>query len=274
MKAYDARACALGEGPLWHPLRGELFWFDILEKRLMTATQEWQFDEYVSAAGWIDAETLLMASASGLWRLSLESGAREKVAALEAENSLTRSNDGRADPCGGFWIGTMGIDPKPGQGAIYRYFRGELRKLHPGITVSNAIAFSPDGLWAYFADSAERRIMRQALSDTDGWPVAEPEVFIDLRDEGLTPDGAVVDSDGNLWNAQWGAGRVACYADGALRHVENVPARHTSCPAFGGADLQTLFCTSSADGLDGPAEGLTYMAEVGVTGQREHQVIL
>jgi len=193
---------------------------------------------------------------------------------LEDDNGTTRSNDGRADPQGGFWIGTMGIKAQPYAGAIYRYYRGELRQLFDRITISNAICFAPDGGAAYFTDSFSKRIQRVAL-DSEGWPKGEPEVFLDLRDAGLTPDGAVVDRDGNLWNAQWGAGRVACYSpDGALLRSLDVPASQTTCPAFGGAESTTLFVTSAANGVDEPQGGMTFYEDVGVEGQREHQVFL
>ena len=276
MEVYSDVSCALGEGPLWHPERKELFWFDILGMRLFSKGRDnpggsWQFDEYVSAAGWVDHDTLLMASATGLWRYTIGTVDRELVVPLEADTPVTRSNDGRADPQGGFWIGTMGINAEAYAGAIYRYYKGELRQLFDRITISNAICFAPDGKTAYFADTVSRRIQKVAL-DADGWPAGEAETFVDLRAEELNPDGAVVDAAGNLWNAQWGAGRLACYApDGTFLRAVSVPTSQTTCPAFEGT---TLYVTTAADGLDDPAAGLTYAADVGIAGQREHQVIL
>jgi sugar lactone lactonase YvrE len=112
MTVFDARICGLGEGALWHPRRGQLFWFDILGKRMLTQTpdgpQDWTFAEMVSAAGWLDHDNLLIASETALFRFDLTTGQRHNVVALEANNPATRSNDGRADRQGGFWIGTMG----------------------------------------------------------------------------------------------------------------------------------------------------------------------
>lgn len=277
MDVFDDHACALGEGPLWHPERNALFWFDILGKTLHCkgqTRQSWGFDEHVSAAGWVDRDTLLMASATGLWRFCIASGQRDIIVPLEADNPVTRSNDGRADAQGGFWIGTMGIGAEPYAGAIYRYYRGEVRKLFDRITISNAICFAPGGDTAYFCDTFSKRIQKVAL-DSDGWPKAEPEVFVDLRDAGLNPDGAVVDSAGNLWNAQWGAGRVACYApDGTVLRSVAVPASQTTCPAFGGADGRTLFVTTARAGVDDAQGGMTFATTLDIKGQHEHQVIL
>lgn len=278
---FDDRPCALGEGPLWHPLRSQLFWFDILNKRLMSRTdagqQEWHFPEMVSAAGWISADRLLIASETRLFSFDLETGAEKTVVALEADQMSNRSNDGRADPQGGFWIGTMGKGAEPGAGSIWRYYKGEMRRLFPKITISNSIAFPPDGKTAQFSDTATGRVMRVAL-DKDGWPKGEPDVFLDLKAEGLNPDGAVVDATGLTWLAEWGASRVAAYApDGTRQRSVPFDAPHTSCPAFGG---DTLFCTTALQGMDGaarasfPLAGMTFMATGVARGQAEHQVIL
>lgn len=277
MDVFDDQRCALGEGPLWHPERNALFWFDILRKTLHCkgdTRAHWSFEEHVSAAGWVDRDTLLMASATGLWRFGISSGTRDLLAPLEADNPETRSNDGRADAQGGFWIGTMGLNAQAQAGAIYRYYRGEVRQLFADITISNAICFAPDGRTAYFCDTVSKQIQMVAL-DEDGWPSADPDVFVNLRADALNPDGAVVDADGNLWNAQWGAGRVACYGqNGAMIQTITLPAAQTTCPAFGGPDLSTLFVTTASDGVEDTKGGMTFSVAIGIKGQREHQVIL
>ncbi|MCB2109888.1 MAG: SMP-30/gluconolactonase/LRE family protein [Defluviimonas sp.] len=277
-RVHDSRLCTLGEGPLWHPEREELFWFDITAGRLLSrrgeAACEWNLGECVSAAGWIDADTLLVASETALLRFEIATGATVRLAALEADRPATRSNDGRADPFGGFWIGTMGKEAEPGAGAIYRYFEGALERLFAGITIPNSICFAPDGKLAYFADTAEGIIRRQRL-DGAGWPRGAAEPFLDLAAEGLHPDGSVVDGEGALWNAQWGAGRIARYApDGHLLGTFAVGGRNSSCPAFGGTDLSTIFVTTAREGLAdaGPGDGPVYSLAPGPRGQREHRV--
>ncbi|MBT0957794.1 SMP-30/gluconolactonase/LRE family protein [Alphaproteobacteria bacterium KMM 3653] len=279
MTVYSQARCALGEGPLWHPLREQLFWFDIIAKRLLTiedgVEKSWTFDEHVSAAGWLDNDRLLVASEVALFELNIITGATRHVVALEADNPATRSNDGRADPWGGFWIGTMGKAAEPGQGAIYRLYQGALRVVVPQVTISNAICFAPDRSTAYYADTRDQKIMALPL-DAEGWPSGEARVFVDLTAEDLNPDGAVVDAEGCLWCAQWGASRVACYGpDGQFRRAVTFPASQISCPAFGGEGLKTLFATSAAVGLpDEAAAGQTFRADAGATGLAEYQVIL
>ena len=277
---FDDTVCLLGEGPLWHPERDELFWFDILARRLHRKDQHWQFDEFVSAAGWVDAETLLVASESSLSRFDIKTGGTEVVVALEADNPVTRSNDGRADPQGGFWIGTMGKEAQTGAGSIWRFYKGELRQLVPGITIPNAICFAPDGETAYYTDTETQKILRVPL-DADGWPDGEADVHVDLTGTEYRPDGAVVDTSGILWTAQWGAGRVAGYdQSGQEVAAYDFPAAQTTCPAFGGVDFTTLICTSAAAGqsqsdlVARPASGQTFEVETPHKGQREHRVLL
>lgn len=283
---FDARICELGEGALWHPLRHELFWFDITGRRLLSrqpetgATREVALPEMCSAAGWIDAERLLVASETALSVFDLAAETLTPVCPLEADNPVTRSNDGRADPWGGFWIGTMGKSAETGAGAIYRFAGGVLRQLFAEVTIPNAICFAPDRSVAYFADTAIAQVFRVAL-DGDGWPVAAPELFLDCAALGVNPDGAVTDAEGALWIALWGEGAVLRVApDGTLGAQLDLPAPHTTCPAFGGADFTTLYCTSATQGLDAaalntaPQSGATFAIMGAGQGRPEPAVIL
>jgi sugar lactone lactonase YvrE len=243
-------ASRLGEGPLWHPLRAQFFWFDILEMRLHSIKDDelltWQFDEYVSAAGWVDEETLVIASQTGMMLFHIPSGETEFLCALEADNDLTRSNDGRADPLGGFWISTMGLNAEPKAGAIYRYFDGQLRKVVGNLTIPNSICFAPDGHCAYYADTATDKIMKIEL-DEDGWPQGKASLFVAAAH---TPDGSITDANGNLWNAQWGRGMLACYSpEGALLKEVSTGTSQNTCPALGGLNGDTMYVTSAFEGL-------------------------
>lgn len=275
---FDPRVCTLGEGAFWHPERQQLFWFDVQRKRLLTQTkrtpQQWQFNEHVSAAGWIDVDRLLIASETGLFVFDLQTEARQDLVAIEADTAETRSNDGRADPWGGFWIGTMGKQAQPNAGNIYRFYNGKLQTLFSNITIPNAICFAPDRRHAFYTDTPTRVILRQKL-DADGWPDGAPRAFTDLNDAGFNPDGAVVDADGYLWVALWGAAQVVRFDPaGRINQVVDLPASQPSCPAFGGTNLSTLFITSACEGLKVPTdqEGQTFQHKTGSHGQAEHRV--
>ncbi|WP_312528525.1 SMP-30/gluconolactonase/LRE family protein [Paracoccus sp. (in: a-proteobacteria)] len=259
---FDDRVCQLGEGAFWHPTRNQPFWFDILGHRLHSIEdgqpRTWQFSEHVSAAGWIDHDRLMIASETAIFTFDLRDGTRRDLVPLEAELSENRSNDGRADPQGGFWIGTMARNAATGAGSIYRFYKNELRKLHGQISIPNAICFSPDGKQVYFADTARQIVWRQAL-DPQGWPLGDPAVFLDLSAQDLNPDGAVTDAEGRFWCAQWGAGQLACYgADGTLLQTIAIDAQQVTCPAFIGPQLDQIMVTSAAVGLKGAGDGKTW----------------
>lgn len=288
MKAtvFDDRISTLAEGPLWHPERGQLFWFDILGGKLHTrddnGPKTWDLGEYASAAGWIDADRLLIATETGLFDFNLATGERKRVADLETDNPRTRSNDGRADPWGGFWIGTMEkqVD-RDGGGAIYRFYRDEVRKLFPEITIPNSICFSHDRAYGYFSDTPTKQLKRVALDPDNGWPSAEPEVIIDFTADNVSPDGAVVDAEGNIWLAQWGASKVAVYdSTGSFLRAVEVGAPQTTCPAFGGRDMTTLYVTTAREHMDDatvetyPLSGMIFHAKDAGRGLAEPRVIL
>jgi len=272
--------CELGEGPFWHPLQERLFWFDILNKTLLSATaggimvDRFTFDAYVSAAGVIDADNLGIASASGIFRLNLKTDQRELLVPLEPSSTATRTNDGRVNPAGGLWIGTMGLrDPgKVAQGALYQVRNGKAAKLLGDLHIPNATCFSPDGRTAYFADTIKGVIRSVSIDPETGKPRGEWREFVG-RDHPGDPDGAVVDSEGFIWNARWGASCVIRFApDGRVDRVVNVPVKKVTCPALGGKDLKTLYLTSARENMTGaelaaePLAGSVFSIEVDVPG--------
>lgn len=278
MSILDDRSCALGEGAFWHPEQEQLFWFDILDRQLLCADGNcWQFNEYVSAGGWVTKERVIIGSASGLYTYNFKTLVQSSLVEIEADNPKTRSNDGRADPFGGFWISTMGLNAEPNLGSIYRLYKGELRQIFSKLTVPNAICFTPDGGTAFFADTAQQTIQRVSL-DSMGWPIGEPEVHIDLRAENLNPDGAIITADGLLVNAQWGAARVAVYdPSGAFLHAYEVPTAHATCPAL---HEGVLYVTSAKQGLSldqlaaQPTAGKTFALKTDLIALDEAQVLL
>lgn len=279
-KVYDDNKCELGEGIFWHPERRQVFWFDIMQKQMRsrygTRPLVWQFDEYVSAAGWIDIDTLIVASETALSLLHLDSNQRRVAVPLEADNPQTRSNDGRADPWGGYWIGTMGKLAESGLGSIYRFYRGTITKLYRGFSIPNSICFDASNNFAYFSDTPTCKIMRQSLDDV-GWPQGSSEIFIDTSVQGYKPDGAIIDALGYLWCAHWGSSQISRYnPDGELDRVLTLPVSQPSCPSLGGSDLSTLFFTSAREGLSNPNEhdGKVWCLETEIRGVPEFGVRL
>ena len=280
--------CSLGEGPLWHPGRQELFFFDINNETLFSVTaageitNQWLFNEIVAAAAIVDDDTLVLATETGLKGFELATGGIAPIVGIEASNGATRTNDSRVHPSGAFWIGTM---DKSGDdaaiGAVYHYRAGTLTTLKSGIAIPNATCFSPDGTIAYWADTPTKKIMQVATDPATGMPIGEWTLFADVSEGRGYPDGAVVDSEGYLWNAKWGGSCVVRHApDGSIDRIIEVPASQVTCPAFGGPDLKTLFITTAAKNLSAEqlaaekfAGGL-FAIDVDVAGQAETPIQL
>jgi sugar lactone lactonase YvrE len=282
----SAERCHLGEGPTYDATTDSAWWFDILEGRLFEAhlpsgrVRIHLLGRMASALARIDAGRQLIVAEDGLYIRAIADGGMILYRALEADNSLNRSNDARVHPSGTFWIGTMGRRAETRAGAIYALYRGEISLLFPGVTIPNAICFSPDGSLGYFADTAKNELFRVALDPLTGLPRGEPEMLLRHRGVGGI-DGAVVDADGLIWNARWGGGCVDVYDPGGqhLRCLQ-VPARQSSCPAFVGPDFSRLLVTSAWQGMDeaaraaDPDHGRTFVMEVAANGRPEPDVKL
>jgi sugar lactone lactonase YvrE len=273
-----------GEGPLWHPGRQHLFWFDILGRLLLEAdtsgniVNRFAFDDYPTVAGIIDRDTLAVAQSHMLFRLDLTTGSKTELHAIEPDSPGNRSNDGRVDPSGGFWIGTMGRRAERQAGGVYQYREGKLATILTGQTVPNAICFSPDGRTAYYTDAGA--VIRKVAIDPDtGLPAGEWSDFAVSPAGRGAADGAVVDSEGYLWSARWNGWGVIRFApDGSIDREVDVPVQRVSCPAFGGPDLRTLYLTTSQENITPeekaaqPHAGSVFSIRVDVPGQEEHRV--
>ena len=278
--AVESR-CALGEGPQWHAASGRLTWCDILGRRLhwlevaSGATGHHELDRMVSLAAPCEDGGLLLVGEDRLSRLDPAGGLELPLCDFEADNPRTRGNDARVDRHGSLWLSSMGKGAEPGAGRLYRLHRGELVRLRSGLTIPNALCFSPGGEFAWFTDTPTGVVMRWAL-DRNGWPVGDPVPWADFSATPGNPDGAVVDAEGHLWLALWGAGRVVRLDhDGRVVAEVRLPVSQPSCPAFAGADLERLYITTAREGLSAealaaePLAGALFVAETGVTGLAE-----
>ncbi|GHA10738.1 gluconolaconase [Devosia pacifica] len=279
--------CGLGEGPFWHPDRQELFWFDIDAQRLFAADENgeirnsWAFPESAAAAAIIDADTLAIATETGLKRLDLKSGEISLIVEIEADDPKNRANDSRVHPSGAFWIGTMRKEEDAAAGNVYHYRAGAVNRIISNVKIPNATCFTPDGTRAYFADTPTGRIMTTETDPDTGMPTGEWKEFADCRDHRGSPDGAVVDSEGYVWSARWGGHCVVRHApDGSVDRIVEVPASQVTCPAFGGKDLKTLYVTTARKTLSDeqmaaePHAGGIFAINVDVAGQTEPRLAL
>ncbi|MEG2804334.1 SMP-30/gluconolactonase/LRE family protein [Stenotrophomonas sp.] len=280
----DSR-CTHGEGALWSPRHRCLFWVDISERRLWqylpadNRHRSWTLPDRPGCLAEGEDGTLLVALAGSLQRVQFDAAGEhlhcQWLADVQPEQPTTRSNDGRTDRAGNLVFGTMNEDPaRQPLGRFYQYSaRHGLRPLDlPGVVIPNAICFSPDGATLYYADSVRPEIWCCDY-DAEQARCQRPRRFARLDDPRWEPDGAIIDADGGLWNAQWRAARVVRYGrDGQVEQVIPMPVANPTCMALGGIGLTTLMVTSSRldhspDALAAsPHAGGVFAMETGIKG--------
>ncbi|MBA5606129.1 SMP-30/gluconolactonase/LRE family protein [Duganella sp. FT3S] len=259
----------LGEGVLWCDRSARVYWTDIQGARLhgySLATGEhrlWHLPERLCSFALTDDPDLLLAGlASRLAWLDLRDGTVSTIVAVEPELAHTRVNDARCDRQGRFVFGTL--DERADKEAIGGYYRLNtdltLERLPlPGCAIANSICFGLDGDTMYYSDTQRQTIVRWDGYGSGG--PARTTMFADLRGSDAWPDGSVIDEQGYLWNAQWGASRVARYApDGTLMATWPLPVTQPSCLCLGGAGFNQLFVTTAWEGLGAQARAAQPMA--------------
>lgn len=276
-----APSAALGEGPRWDAATQTLLWVDIPAKLVhrydpATGTNTTQqVADVVSLALPRRRGGVVIGLPDGLHLLD---GERSPLfAPIEAEQAGTRTNDGACDAAGRLWVGTMALDERSPEAALYRVGADlSVTTMLSGTTISNGLGWSPSGTRFYFVDSPTRRIdVFDFDSETGALENRRPLAAVEV--EGAVPDGLTVDAEGGVWVALHGGWGLRCYSpEGELKAVVDLPvARITSC-CFGGSELRDLYVTTRREGLGAagvatqPLAGALLRLDVGVAGMPTH----
>lgn len=276
-----AVANALGEGVLWNDRCQSVWWTDIESSTLFEYDPEsdtlatWYTPYRVACFGFIEDDTRLIAAFDrGIAFYDPPSGDIEWLVGPDILADGLRFNDGKIDSAGRFWVGTMVENSNAARaaGALYSFDpTAGLTEQLSSITISNGLCWSPDGSVMYHADSPKCQIRAYHFDAAHG-TVSGGDVYAQTA-EGVHPDGSAVDSEGGVWNAQWGGGRVVRYsADGRESLVIDLPVSQPTCVAFGGNKLDLLFVTSARAGLSGerladePMAGDLFVYQTGFKG--------
>ena len=263
----------LGEGPLWSDRDNSLHWVDILGHRLHRlalasgVVTSWEMPEPI---GWVierqEVPGFIAGFASGFAELELDPLRIRMIGNPEPGLSGNRMNDAKADTAGRIWAGTMAADCTGEAGSLYR-LDGDHRwtRVDGPYGIPNGPAISADGSTLYHTDSARRTIYQFDVDD-DG-RLGPREIFVAFKDNLGSPDGMTMDADGGLWVAHWGGGRVSRFMpDGNLDRSIEVPASQVTSCTFAGANLDRMFVTSAADGVDEEYGGALFEVDPGCRG--------
>jgi sugar lactone lactonase YvrE len=251
---WDART-TLGEGTIYSHRDRSIYWVDIREMRLMrlpldgSPRQTWQFEQTI---GWVVERSsggLIAGLATGLHYVSLDPFTVTPLLDPEPDQPGNRMNDACVDAQGRIWAGTMDNAEVEPTGSLYRIDKDfACLEMDTGYAVSNGPVFSPAGDRLYHTDSMAREIY---VFDVDGdGQLSGKRVFLRLAPEDGFPDGMSMDTDGCLWVAHWGGGRISQFdTRGArLRSIE-LPVHNVSNVCFGGDSLERMFASSARKGL-------------------------
>lgn len=296
MKEYSAQewlpsASGLGESPLYRASDNTFFFVDI-KNRLVHQIPEsegwnkrktYEFDQPITRLEVVANRTDVLAVQTrfGLALLSLQTGTLKDIATLQHSDkgldSEVRMNDGAIDAKGRWWAGSMALDEESPIGRLWCMDEGpseastaSVRELDNLLEtpVPNGPVFSPDDKILYASETPQGKVFHYDYDTRDG-TVSNKRLFVQLKNGGM-PDGMAVDVEGHVWVAANSQGKLVRFSpSGEAVATCTVPgAKMTSCPAFGGEDLRTLFITSIA------AEGSTghvYKVKVDVPGIRRHE---
>lgn len=270
----------LGEGPVWHAAEEQLYWVDINKGELHAFDPQTQRDRVVHTFN--EPLGCAVPRASGGFlvavgvRVAVFDPATRSVTTVAQPahaEGVSRFNDGKCDPAGRLWVGTLGA-----AGASKLWRLNPDRSMHAmstGVTCSNGLAWSADGRTMYFVDTPTREIAAFDCTAETGL-IAKRRVAVTIPAVDGVPDGMAIDAEDNLWVGYWGGGCVVCWdprRGRELRRIVVPAARATSC-AFGGPQLDRLYITTARAVQDPdamqrePRAGGLFMVDPGVTGAR------
>ena len=274
-------AAGLAEGPCWWSERNILLWVDIEASRIglfdpATGNNDFLYlPAHVGAVVPTSVGDLLLATAAGLMRMDPSTGVVTLLLDPEVDRPGNRFNDGKCDPWGRFWAGTMAYDFEPLAGSLWRLDGdGRITRQRRQLTISNGLAWSQDRGTLYFIDSPTLKVMAFPLTSS-GEIAAEPSICVQIpEDWDAVPDGMCIDAEGMLWIALFGGGAVTRWdpISGQLLDRLALPCRQVTSCCFGGPHLDQLFMTTARREMDAaaiaaePLAGGLFQADVGVKG--------
>lgn len=273
----DAQAL-LSESPIWDNQREALLWVDVPRgtihcwKSIGSKHSVIDVSDCLSAIALDETGGCLAATRDRVLRVDLDDQRATLIERVDV-GELCRLNDGKCDPAGRFWVGSMALDETEPLGRLYRVDGpGTHYIAEEGIVISNGLDWNPQSDIMYYIDSALRRIDIFDFELATG-AIANRRVFVDTRDVPGEPDGMTVDADGCLWVAFWGGGRVRSYSpEGHLVSELTLPVTNVTNCAFGGRAMDELYITTAAsDSKSGTAleahAGAIFVARSGAIGR-------
>jgi sugar lactone lactonase YvrE len=189
---------------------------------------------------------VLVALQNGIHQMDMNTGKLKPVVNPLPDSNM-RFNDGKCDPSGRFWVGSMALDSRRKGAALYRLDSDKgIHQMLDSVTISNGIVWTADKKTMYYNDTPTMTVQAFDYDDKTG-AISNRRIAIKIPRGMGAPDGMTIDSEDKLWIALWGGNAVGRFdpSTGALMQKINVPAPHVSSCAFGSEDLKTLYITTA-----------------------------
>jgi len=277
IKPVGSRVSQWGEGPIFW--QEHLIYVDIEGHALIrlngeTGSEEtWEMDERIGTVVPMQEGGFLCAGDSGIYSFDPDSGTKTNLADPEADKRPeNRFNDGKCDPSGRFWAGTISTVKKTGDANLYMLdLQGNLSLKVPGVTNSNGICWNAEATAMYYIDTPTKKILAYPFENETG-SLGEPSLVVDTGMAGWegSPDGMTIDAAGKLWVAMCHGGTVLRIdpLSGDLLGQVDFPCVETTACAFGGPNLEHLFVTTGLHKtLEEPDAGMVFVVDgLGVSG--------
>jgi sugar lactone lactonase YvrE len=270
----------LGEGAIWNHKTGELLWIDIEGEILnfynpkLGNNREMFTGQRIGTVVPTNSDKVLVALEEGIYYLDPGTGTKSFIINPEENSEGFRFNDGKCDPKGRFWAGTMSTRGEKEAGVLYRIDPDStVNKMIENVSISNGIVWSNDELAMFYIDTPTQQVKKYDYNKETG-EINNPQTVIEIPKEMGAPDGMTIDEDGNLWIALWGGSAVGCWnpESGELIQEIEVPAKNVTSCAFGDDDLKTLYITTARIGTSDedlkrfPEAGGLFKTRLGVKG--------
>ena len=280
----DAQA-DMGEGPIWHARTQRLYWVNCAAGEVHVFDPQAKTDRTIRVGQLVGTVVprrkggVMLAVKHGFASLDLDTEALTLLADPEADQPQNVFNDGKCDPAGRFWAGTISDGPPfiPGAGSLYCLDTGgQVSRKVGQVSMSNGLVWSHDKATFYFIDSFAHTVDAFDYDDATG-EISNRRVAITIPKECGVPDGMTIDADGMLWVAGWGGSQVCRWDPSQARLLQSIelPVSQVTACAFGGPQLDELYITSARSGAYGldqaalarePQAGGIFKARPGVRG--------
>lgn len=252
-----AHTCELGESPVWDAANNRIYWVDILNGTLHwynesdLTTEQFAIGQEIGAVALAGDHRLVAALKNGFYLIDPEEKSILTIAETEAGIITNRFNDGKCDPAGRFWAGSMSVIGEPDAGTLYMLDHGgQVFERIGKVGCSNGLAWSPDCTMFYFIDTLSCQVVAYDFDVESGAIWNRRSIIYFNPAEGL-PDGMTIDSEGMLWIAMWNGSNVSRYnpSTGQLLSRIMLPVSQVTSCTFGGPALSDLYITTARTGL-------------------------